>query len=86
MSNNPAWLSRLGRAALVAALALSVASCASKKNRSDPLKGERIAILTFQQSVEADPLLADTPVSLPRPYTNANWAQPGAQLLTLCIT
>lgn len=41
------------------------------------LPGERIAVLSVDQEVEADPRLADTRVLLPQPYANAGWTQPG---------
>jgi outer membrane protein assembly factor BamB len=42
-----------------------------------PTVGERIAILSGEQQIEVDPALAGTPVTLPAPYVNPEWAQPG---------
>jgi outer membrane protein assembly factor BamB len=71
--------------ALSAALALS--GCGSfgfdsfdswfGEPEAPPLPGERIAILALDQSLEADPKLADLPVRLPRPYANDAWVQAG---------
>ena len=42
-----------------------------------PLPGERISILSLEQTLEADAGLADLEVRLPPPYENANWPQAG---------
>ncbi|MEM7222464.1 MAG: PQQ-binding-like beta-propeller repeat protein [Pseudomonadota bacterium] len=42
-----------------------------------PLPGKRISIMTFNQSLESDPALANLEVLLPKPYTNADWSQAG---------
>lgn len=42
-----------------------------------PVTGERISVLSFEKSLEADPLLAGDPVILPPPYKNLNWTQSG---------
>ncbi len=41
------------------------------------LEGERISVMTFDRSLEADPGLADLEVRLPAPYTNDTWSQSG---------
>jgi outer membrane protein assembly factor BamB len=41
------------------------------------LPGERVSVLLLQQSLEADPRLADIEVRLPPPYENADWPEPG---------
>ena len=41
------------------------------------LEGERISVMTFDRSLEADPRLADLEVRLPSPYVNDAWSQSG---------
>ena len=42
-----------------------------------PTVGERISVLGVEGQVEADPALADTPVTVPAPFVNTEWAQSG---------
>ncbi|MCF8467791.1 MAG: PQQ-binding-like beta-propeller repeat protein [Sneathiella sp.] len=42
-----------------------------------PLPGDRISILSLEQTLEADAGLADLEVRLPPPYENVNWPQAG---------
>src|SRR5436190_6853521 len=41
------------------------------------IKGERIAVLAEDETLRPDPELAATKVTLPRPYRNPDWPQPG---------
>jgi outer membrane protein assembly factor BamB len=41
------------------------------------LRGERISVMTTDQSLQPDPALASTRVLLPAPYVNADWPEPG---------
>ena len=41
------------------------------------LKGQRISVLTAEDSLKSDPTLKDTQVLLPRPYVNKDWPEPG---------
>ncbi|HTO40612.1 MAG TPA: PQQ-binding-like beta-propeller repeat protein [Rhizomicrobium sp.] len=41
------------------------------------LKGERIAVMTAEESLRADPGLSSVKVVLPRPYVNSEWPNPG---------
>ncbi len=41
------------------------------------LKGQRISVLTADNSLQADTSLKNTPVLLPRPYVNTSWPEPG---------
>ena len=41
------------------------------------IRGERISIMSSDESVKPDPTLKDIPVELPAPYKNSEWAQPG---------
>ncbi len=41
------------------------------------LKGERISVMSLDESLKADPSLASTPVLLPAPYRNDAWPNPG---------
>jgi outer membrane protein assembly factor BamB len=45
--------------------------------KGTPTVGERIPVLSGEAGVEADPELADRPVTLPAPVENAEWAQSG---------
>ena len=71
------------RFGLVLLLATSLSACSmfsgSKKDKSkyDDEGRERISIISSTQGMEADSLLANTAVALPRPYRNNNWAQEG---------
>jgi len=42
-----------------------------------PTVGERIAVLGTEGQVEADPGIADVPVTVPAPVVNSDWAQSG---------
>jgi len=42
-----------------------------------PTVGERISVLGTDANLEADPTLADVPVTIPGPTANADWPQPG---------
>lgn len=64
----------------VSVLALSVAACASKKDKNK-LKGERISVLTYEQRLEADPRLADVQVQLPAPEVDKDWPQSGGNVI-----
>jgi outer membrane protein assembly factor BamB len=56
---------------------LGTASCDLFKDAKKPLPGERISVLGLDQRNEPDPQLANTPITLPAPVTNADWPQPG---------
>ncbi len=43
----------------------------------EKLPGERVAVLSLQQTLSPDPALSDLPVRLPRPASNPDWPQPG---------
>jgi outer membrane protein assembly factor BamB len=42
-----------------------------------PTVGQRIPVLGQDTNLEADPTLADVPVTVPAPAANADWPQPG---------
>ena len=42
-----------------------------------PLPGERISVLSLEQSLAPDPAIADLSVRLPRPWRNPGWPQNG---------
>ncbi len=52
-----------------------------KKEEKDdaPPEEKRISILALEQTLEADPRFAGAPVSLPPPYKNVSWPQPGGE-------
>jgi outer membrane protein assembly factor BamB len=45
-----------------------------------PTVGTRIRVLGTENQIEADPLLAAIPVTVPAPVANTDWAQPGGNL------
>ena len=45
--------------------------------RKSNLKGERISVMSMDESLKPDPTLEQTPVKLPAPYINTEWPQPG---------
>ena len=68
------------RMILVLAAAATLGGCGAfskdKKNVT-PTVGERISVLSREQTLEVDPALAGVAVTLPPATTNAEWAQPG---------
>jgi outer membrane protein assembly factor BamB len=71
--------------AMCAALLFALSGCgmfdfaddwfsSSKKSK---LKGERISVMSLDESLKPDPALKDIPVTLPPPYKNSEWPQPG---------
>jgi outer membrane protein assembly factor BamB len=74
-------LTRSARFLLVGTLCASLTACSlfnsGKRDIGDPLKGERLPVLAFEQSLEVDPSSLAVPVSLPPPFLNPDWAQPG---------
>ena len=63
----------------VSLIALSaLAACGGGGNKDkNRLPGERIPVLAFEQQLETDPTIADLKVTLPAPFANTDWAQPG---------
>ena len=57
-------------------LLVTLTACGSDK-KNPRLRGERLSILTSEGDIEVDETLANFPVSLPQPYVNDNWGQPG---------
>ncbi|HVQ09014.1 MAG TPA: PQQ-binding-like beta-propeller repeat protein [Allosphingosinicella sp.] len=67
--------------ALAAASLLSGCGIFGRGDRPNtPTVGNRIRVLGTENQIEADPLLAAIPVTVPAPVTNADWAQPGGNL------
>jgi len=74
----------LVRLPILGALVLALAGCAalglgggSDKKPKTPVIGNRVAVLTAERSVEADPALADIAVTFPAAVTTNDWTQPG---------
>src|SRR5258708_6032566 len=68
------------RAAILIAAALAAGGCSvfnKGKHATTPVLGERIAVLTSEGDAQVDPALLDTPMTLPDPVANADWAQSG---------
>jgi len=80
-------LLRVRGVAVVVALALLVASCDTVTNTVDDLfsssskksklRGERISVMTIDETLRIDPTLKAVPVQLPPPYKNNEWPEPG---------
>jgi outer membrane protein assembly factor BamB len=69
----------LAVAALVCGCSMidQVSSLFDTSTRKSALKGERISVMSLDQSLQPDPALKDTPVVLPAPYRNDAWSEPG---------
>lgn len=71
----------IGRAITVVTMVALLAGCGivggKKGGPKTPIIGNRVSILSNERGVEVDPTLADVPVSLPTPYANDQWSQPG---------
>jgi outer membrane protein assembly factor BamB len=67
----------LGALALAGCGILGGGGGGGSKKPKTPTLGQRVAILTAETGVEADPALADVGILLPEPTTNADWVQPG---------
>lgn len=57
--------------------ALGVSHWFSGPSGKSKLKGQRIPVLTANDALRPDPKLDKVPVTLPRPYANHNWPEPG---------
>ncbi|HEY0302994.1 MAG TPA: PQQ-binding-like beta-propeller repeat protein [Rhizomicrobium sp.] len=76
----------LRNAALVLTVALFTASCAMTDvvgswfeggNKKSKLRGERISVMTIDETLRIDETLKGVPVVLPAPYKNEEWPEPG---------
>ena len=72
---------RRRHAALLTCGAIALAGCETPDwlgaPDDPPLEGERLSILSLQQTLEPDPRIADLQVRLPRPQVNDAWPQAG---------
>ena len=72
---------KMGRLVTMAAMVALLAGCGvvggKKGGPKTPVIGNRVSILSNEQGVEVEPSLADVQVTLPAPYVNDAWAQPG---------
>lgn len=50
-----------------------------KNKENEPAEDERISILAFEETLEADPRYAGAQISLPPSYKNTSWTQPGGE-------
>lgn len=73
-------------AAVLAAAAILLGGCSvtdmiggwfSGPGKVSKLKGERISVMSLDESLKPDPTLKDSDVVLPPPYRNDAWSQPG---------
>ena len=68
------------RTALMLALMVGLGACGVMKGKGGPktpVVGNRTSILSREQGVEVDPAIADVAVTLPDPFSNPEWSQPG---------
>lgn len=57
---------------------LATSGCGMFKGRpKTPTVGDRVPVLAFETKLEADPALAEAPVTLPPAIPNSDWPQPG---------
>lgn len=78
-------MKRFGAHLMLGLGALALAGCGilggggggGNKKPKTPTLGQRVAILTSETGVEADPALADVGILLPEPIANADWPQAG---------
>lgn len=80
-TNGMSSFSRHARVAAIASMLALLAGCGviggKKGGPKTPVVGDRVSILSNERGVEQDLTIADTPVSLPEPYVNDQWSQPG---------
>ena len=65
---------------LIAVICGALAACSTsseKAQNTKKLTGDRIPVLTFEQTLKENADLANLQVQLPRPYTNKDWPQAG---------
>ncbi|HXC54524.1 MAG TPA: PQQ-binding-like beta-propeller repeat protein [Rhizomicrobium sp.] len=72
--------------AVILTVALFTASCGMTDmvagwfdtgGKKSKLRGERISVMTIDETLRIDPTLKNVPVQLPPPYKNAEWPEPG---------
>jgi outer membrane protein assembly factor BamB len=72
--------------AVIVAIALLTSNCAmtdvvqgwfTSGNKKSKLRGERISVMTIDETLRIDDTLKSVPVQLPPPYKNAEWPEPG---------
>ena len=56
---------------------LNIPDWFSSGNKRSNLKGQRIPVLTLENALKPDATLKNTPVTLPKPYVNPEWPEPG---------
>ncbi|MDA0367914.1 MAG: PQQ-binding-like beta-propeller repeat protein [Proteobacteria bacterium] len=76
--NAAAQTAAMGRAGLLAVAGVTLAACGLFSGYvAPPLPGERISVLSLEQTLVPDPGIQDLEVRLPRPVVNAEWTQSG---------
>jgi outer membrane protein assembly factor BamB len=56
-----------------------------ERGPTTPTVGERVPVLGREGQVEADPALADVPVTVPMAVANTDWAQPGGNAAKVMV-
>ncbi|MDQ3074481.1 MAG: PQQ-binding-like beta-propeller repeat protein [Pseudomonadota bacterium] len=70
-------------ALFASAVLLSSCGILSKKTKSTPTIGDRVAVLVSEVDIEVDPETAAAPMTLPTATANADWAQSGGNAAKL---
>ncbi|MGQ0742270.1 MAG: outer membrane protein assembly factor BamB family protein [Alphaproteobacteria bacterium] len=72
---------RIAMAICAAAILLSacqtVEDLLPERRSTTKLQGERVPLIALEEQLQADPQLAESVVTLPPPYKNPDWPQPG---------
>ncbi len=66
---------RASQLMVMGALAVGLMACGSTDK--DALQGKRIPVLSFEESLAADPRLRDEPIAIRPAFRNSSWANPG---------
>lgn len=77
MSRSYEFTARVGKGLVLALCCAALLAGCGKNKKEDRLPGERISVLAFDNTLSADPRLADVDVILPRPYVNPDWPEAG---------
>ena len=70
-------MKRIVMMTLMSSLVAGCGALGGGRGPRTPTVGDRVPVLTTEQAIEVDPALAQTPIVLPAPVANTDWAQPG---------
>ncbi|MAU41932.1 MAG: pyrrolo-quinoline quinone [Kordiimonas sp.] len=87
MTNTHTPLTIFNRFLAIAASFSVLSACSAFDGGSDDdqtvLEGERLPVLSYEYTVEADPQISALAIHLPKPYINSDWAQSGGNAVNL---